>query len=86
MTFHLTEFGPRKAGEVVRVFDGPFGDAVILGFDEKGAVKLSRPYAYASLTGTTGPTVLMGSETLEFSAESFAWYYKRVVGGDRVMR
>ena len=52
-----------KAGDVIRVLDGPFGDAVILGFDDEGSARMSRPYAYASNVGTTGPTPLLGTET-----------------------
>lgn len=51
------------AGDVIRVFDGPFGDAVILGFSDEGECRLSRPYVYASGVGTTGPTPLLGAET-----------------------
>lgn len=79
--FHHTEFNGFKAGDVVRVFDGPFGDAVILGFDEKGEAKVSRPYAYASSTGTVGPVVLLGSETYSLPT----WHFKEKVGGDRVV-
>lgn len=53
-----------NAGDVIRLFDGPFGDAVILGFNDINEALVSRPYAYASCTGTTGPTVLTGAETL----------------------
>lgn len=52
-----------NAGDVIRVFDGPFGDATILGFNEAGDALVSRPYAYASCVGTTGPTPLLGTET-----------------------
>ena len=77
--FHITESNGFKAGDVVRVFDGPFGDAVILGFDEKGEAKVSRPYAYASCVGTTGPSVLLGAETYSLPT----WHFKEKVGGKR---
>lgn len=51
------------AGDVIRVFDGPFNNAVILGFNEAGDARVSRPYAYASGVGTCGPTPLLGAET-----------------------
>ena len=51
-----------KAGDVLRVFDGPFGDAVILGFNDAGDAKMARPYAYAHTVGTTGSTPLVGTE------------------------
>jgi len=54
-----------RAGDVIRVFDGPFGDAVILGFNDEGIAKVSRPYVYAHGIGTTGPTPLLGAETYE---------------------
>jgi hypothetical protein len=54
-TFHLTEWGALKAGDVIRVWPPgtAFGDAVILGFDVDGNAKVSRPYVYASSVGTT---------------------------------
>ncbi len=61
-SFHLTQSGFHRAGDVVRVFDGAFGDAVILGFNDQGDAKVSRPYAYVSCAGTTGPNPLLGSE------------------------
>lgn len=55
-----------EAGDVVRVFDGPFGDAVVLGFNDEGRALLARPYAYSSLAGTTCASVLLGSERMEY--------------------
>lgn len=54
-----------KSGDVIRVLPegSGFGDAVVLGFAEDGECKVSRPYAYASCVGTTGPSVLLGAET-----------------------
>ena len=53
------------AGDVIRLHTtGPFMDAVILGFNDDGLALLSRPYAYASCTGTTGPTILLGAERM----------------------
>lgn len=88
MTFHHTEWKPTKdtgkdetfhAGDVIRLFDcGAFGDAVILGFDDFGQVKLSRPYAYVSSAGTTGPTTLMGCEVGVYPCKSLIGVYRRV--------
>lgn len=69
LTYHRTETTVEgrsyRAGDVVRLFDGAFGDAVVLGFDGGGSyAKLARPYAYASSVGTTGPTVLVGTEII----------------------
>ena len=77
MSFHndVSKSARYRAGDVVRVFDGPFGDGVILGFDAEGNAKIGRPYAYASCVGTTGPSVLLGSETIVYTPtllESFA--------------
>jgi hypothetical protein len=59
-----------KAGHLIRPFgaesDG-FSTMIILGFSDEGNAKVARPYAYASCVGTTGPTVLVGSETLTVS-------------------
>lgn len=62
------------AGDVIRLFDGAFGDAVILGFDDDNWAKLDRPYAYASGVGTTGPTVLLGHEPMIIRAIELARY------------
>jgi hypothetical protein len=59
------------AGDVLRVGEGAFMDAVILGFNDVGDMKVSRPYAYASNVGTTGPTPLLGAETYVFAAGGF---------------
>lgn len=56
-----------RAGDVIRIFDGAFSDAVILGFNVDGDAKVSRPYAYAGNVGTTGPTTLLGAETLSLT-------------------
>lgn len=56
-----------KAGDVIRVFDGAFSDAVILGFDAEGNAKVSRPYAYANSVGTTCVNSLLGAETINYS-------------------
>lgn len=69
-TFHL-ETAPNTtlvAGDVINVGRGAFMDAVILGFNERGDAKVSRPYAYASNVGTTGPTPLLGAETYVLDA------------------
>lgn len=67
MSYHLTESDSYKAGDVIRLADvngiaGPFMDCVILGFDKNGYAKLCRPFVYAHLVGTTGPTGLLGAE------------------------
>lgn len=61
-----------KSGDVIRVLPegSPYGNAVILGFAPDGECKLSRPYAYASGVGTTGPTVLLGAETYTMTANN----------------
>lgn len=83
VSFHITDDDQRlNAGDVIRVFDGPFGDAIILGFDERGHAKCSRPYAYASSVGTTGPTVLLGAETIIYGPRDLMGFSK--VGKDRV--
>ncbi len=68
MSFHreVSNSARWRAGDVVRLFDGPFGDGVVLGFDEEDNVLVHRPYAYASNVGTTGPTVLLGSERIVY--------------------
>jgi hypothetical protein len=68
MSFHRDVFksGRWHAGDVVRVFDGPFGDAVVLGFDPGDDALVERPYAYASGVGTTGPSVLLGHERIVY--------------------
>jgi hypothetical protein len=68
MSFHkdVSKSARWRAGDVVRVFDGPFSDAVVLGFDDADSALVQRPYAYASGVGTTGPTVLLGSERIVY--------------------
>lgn len=84
-SFHLESFEfeklTLKVGQVVRCFDGPFSDAVILGFSPEGQAKVSRPYAYASGVGTTGPGVLLGSETFELPTKMIAEHYTLVDAG-----
>jgi hypothetical protein len=65
-----------RAGDVLRVTSGAFPDAVILGFADNGNVKCSRPYAYASSVGTTGPTVLLGAETIIYTMAEIGRYDK----------
>ena len=50
------------AGDVIRLGDWAFADAVILGFNNDGDALLHRPYLYAGSIGTTGPVPLLGSE------------------------
>ena len=56
-----------KAGDVIRLvdFDAAWMDALILGFNDDGYALLSRPYAYVSSAGTTGPVILLGAERME---------------------
>lgn len=61
---HSTQF---HAGDVIRVFDGAFADAVILGFDAEGNAKVSRPYAYANSVGTTCVNALLGAEVFDLT-------------------
>jgi hypothetical protein len=61
-TFRNDAYGDWKAGDVVRTFDGPFCNAVILGFTDDGLAKLARPYIYVSLPGIA-PNPLTGIET-----------------------
>ncbi len=45
---------------------GPWSHCLILGFSTgpgEEFARVSRPYAYASCVGTTGPTVMLGCET-----------------------
>lgn len=72
MSFHLLELRVPgtdecyQAGDVMRdKMLYAFNDFVILGFDHKGLCKVSRPYAYVSSVGTTGPEVLLGYETMD---------------------
>jgi hypothetical protein len=91
MSFHHTEWKPTKdagpaetfnAGDVIKLFNyAAFGDAVILGFDDFGQVKLSRPYAYVSCAGTTGPTTLMGYEVGVYPCKSLIDHYRRIEEG-----
>ena len=80
-----------EAGDVIRMVGRtavPFSDQVILGFNEDSRCtwwcKLARPYVYASLTGTTCPTPLMGCETYVIAASALITGYERVSGGMRV--
>jgi len=74
----ISRDGKWRAGDVIRrntlsvahaigaaVQHMPFADAVILGFNVEGVVRISRPYVYASGVGTTGPTPLLGCETYD---------------------
>lgn len=80
MGHHLTDFdygfAKLKSGDVLKVVNdgGAFGDALVLGFSEAGEAKLSRPYAYVSGAGTTGPTVLLGAETFTVTAYNIKHY------------
>jgi len=51
VSFHreVSTSGRWLAGDVVRLFEGgPFGDGVVLGFDDDDNALVQRPYAYAS--------------------------------------
>jgi hypothetical protein len=66
-----------------------FGDHLVLGMSDKDRngdvwVRLARPYAYASCVGTTGPTVLTGSETYDVSLKTLITRFTCVGGrGER---
>ena len=83
MSFHndVSKSARWHAGDVARLFDGPFGDAVVLGFDDEDNVLAGRPYAYASSVGTTGPSVLLGSESIVYTSAVFDRFVK--VGKER---
>jgi hypothetical protein len=70
MSFHndVSKCARYHAGDVLRLFDGPFGDGVVLGFDDEDNAHIQRPYAYASGVGTTGPNALLGSERIIYRA------------------
>ena len=84
MSFHndVSKSGRYRAGDVIRFGEWPFADATILGFDDEDNALTERPYAYAASTGTTGPTVLLGSERGVYSAVVLDRYVK--VGDKRV--
>ena len=64
------------AGDVVRMNTwSAFPDSVILGFNSQGDAKVSRPYAYVSGVGTTGPMVLLGAETYVIPAKHIRDHY-----------
>lgn len=64
------------AGDVIRFGEWPFADAVVLGFDDEDNALTERPYAYASSVGTTGPSVLLGSERGVYSCAALNLYRK----------
>ena len=70
MSYHrdVSNCARYHAGDVIRLFDGPFGDGVVLGFDDEDHALIERPYAYASGVGTTGPNILLGSERIIYRA------------------
>lgn len=76
MSFHRTESAipghSLKAGDVLRLFDGPFADAVILGFNDIQEARLARPYLYAGSAGTTGPVALTGVEYINYTPANLA--------------
>ncbi len=65
------------AGDVIRVFDGPYGDGTILGFNDAGEAKVARPYAYASGVGTTGPRALLGHEDIVYTVGNLKHFVKQ---------
>lgn len=76
MSFHRTQSAIPglivNAGDVIRLFDGPFGDGVILGFNDISEARVARPYVYASSTGTTGPVGLTGVEYVTLTPANLA--------------
>ena len=73
MSFHndVSRSGLYRAGDVLRLFDGPFGDGVVLGFNDEDHALIERPYAYASCVGTTGPSVLLHERIIYPSLDRF---------------
>ena len=65
MSYHgdTSACGQFHKGDVLRLFNGPFSDGVILGFDESGSFKVARPYVYASEVGSAP---LIGTEMIEY--------------------
>ncbi len=80
-TFHNTTSAASgtvlSAGDVIRVFDGPYGDGTILGFNDAGEAKVARPYAYASGVGTTGPRALLGHEDIVYTVGNLKHFVKQ---------
>jgi len=81
------------AGDVVKLFDDAFGDAVVLGFTERDKhgsifVKLARPFASATLVGTTCASVALQYEDVEVSVENILHGNAEVVEsrGSRVLQ
>lgn len=70
MSFHndVSKSARWHAGDVIRLGDWPFSDAVVLGFDDEDNALVERPYAYAHCVGTTGPTVLLGHERIVYGS------------------
>lgn len=83
MSYHHEVLGSFKAGDVLRLFDGPFADAVILGFNDEGEMKVARPYAYVSSAGTTGPVPLTGVEIVILPRSQLG-FCKTVTGSFRL--
>lgn len=74
VTVVRTDAHTYQAGEVVRPAGNPgrWSDCIILGFSHPTKfgdvfVKLARPHCYASCIGTTGPTVLTGTEVFSIT-------------------
>lgn len=78
MSYHndVSKSGRYHAGDVVRLGEWPFADAVVLGFDDDDNALTERPYAYASSVGTTGPVVLTGHERGVYSCVALDRYVK----------
>lgn len=73
-----------NAGDVIRLSGmekSAFHDAVILGFCAQGWAKISRPYVYASLTGTLCAGPLLGCETFTVSIKSILEHDTRIDKG-----
>ncbi len=76
------------AGDVVRMNDwGAFADNVILGFTAENGkeahAKVSRPYLYASLVGTTCASSMLGHETYDLPVKHIIENFKVMVNDGR---
>lgn len=86
MTYHNTNAPAHhawEAGDVVRLGDWSFADAVILGFNNEGRALLARPYLYASGVGSTGPTAMTGVELVD-DMDLTRGHYKKLDSGRTV--
>ncbi len=69
MSFHrdVSTSARWHAGDIIKLGDWPFSDAIVLGFDDEDNALVERPYAYAHGVGTTSPNVLLGHERIVYA-------------------